>query len=55
MEVSVQLHKLLYAKGRSGWYSLKYEARWAPELVWTFGKDKNLSNIWIPNLIQPTV
>ena len=43
MEVSVQLHKLLHSKGRSGWCSLKYEVRWAPELVWMFGEDKNLS------------
>ena len=43
MEVSVQLHKPLHPKGRSSWYSLKYKARWAPELVWTFGEDKNLS------------
>jgi len=43
MEVSVQLHKPLYPKGWSSWYSLIYEARWAPELVWMFGEDTNLS------------
>jgi hypothetical protein len=44
MEVSVQLHKVLHPKGSSSWYSLKYKAKWVPELVWMFGEDKILTH-----------
>jgi hypothetical protein len=44
MEVSLQLHKpTVLPQGEKQLLLTDYKAEWAPELVWTFGEEKNLS------------